>query len=334
MLAYAFQVLKNDGYANLSFEDFDHVQDLLSAILTKGISNQIKRGISKDYIINSDALNSPKSKLLISHTIKTNAIYRKQICCEYDDFSENIYLNQILKSTAYSLLHSDKVKQDRKKALKKVLVFFQSVSLITLSEIKWNGIYYQKNNATYKMLINICYLVAQDLIFEENKNGKKFKKPVDDQSMHRLYEKFILEYYRKHYPELSPQASFISWDTDDGMVTLLPTMKSDITLSYRDKVLIIDAKYYTHMLQHNSLYDKKTIHSNNLYQIFTYVKNKDIIHNGNVSGLLLYAKTDEDIVPNNKYKMSGNDILVQTLDLNQPFKEISKQLDSIVDIWL
>ena len=42
------------------------------------------------------------------------------------------------------------------------------------------------------------------------------------------------------------------------------------------KVLIIDAKYYANTTQ--AQYDKHTLHSNNLYQIFTYVKNKDSVY--------------------------------------------------------
>jgi 5-methylcytosine-specific restriction enzyme subunit McrC len=70
-----------------------------------------------------------------------------------------------------------------------------------------------------------------------------------------------------------------------------------------------------------------------MYQIFTYVKNKDVSNSGNVSGVLLYAKTDEEIVPDNDYIMSGNRIGVKTLDLNSDFIEIAGQLDSIIDIY-
>ncbi|MFR4024373.1 MAG: hypothetical protein ACLTZI_16470 [[Eubacterium] siraeum] len=40
-----------------------------------------------------------------------------------------------------------------------------------------------------------------------------------------------------------------------------------------DRVLIIDAKYYEHSMQVQ--FNKHTLHSANLYQIFTYVKNKE-----------------------------------------------------------
>jgi 5-methylcytosine-specific restriction enzyme subunit McrC len=63
------------------------------------------------------------------------------------------------------------------------------------------------------------------------------------------------------------------------------------------------------------------------------VKNKDAWFGENehtVSGLLLYAKTDEQIQPDGDYRMSGNRISVKTLDLNQEFSGIADQLNGIV----
>ena len=102
-------------------------------------------------------------------------------------------------------------------------------------------------------------------------------------------------------------------------------------LARGNTVLIIDAKYYEHTTQ--TQFDVHTLHSANLYQIFTYVKNKEIElgeAQHTVSGMLLYAKTDEDITPNNVYRMSGNKITVRTLDLSHDFQSICQQLDGIV----
>ena len=112
---------------------------------------------------------------------------------------------------------------------------------------------------------------------------------------------------------------------------MLPKMQTDIMLSQGQNVLIIDAKYYSHMTQ--TQYGINTLHSNNLYQIFTYVKNKEFeLRNckHTVSGMLLSAQTDEDVIPNSSYQMSGNQITVRTLDLNQKFSKIAEELDDIV----
>ena len=47
--------------------------------------------------------------------------------------------------------------------------------------------------------------------------------------------------------------------------------------------------------------------------------------------MLLYARTDETIQPDNVYQMSGNKISVKTLDLNLDFSTIAAQLNAIVE---
>ena len=49
-----------------------------------------------------------------------------------------------------------------------------------------------------------------------------------------------------------------------------------------------------------------------------------------VPGMLLYARTNELLVPDDVYHISGNKISVQTLDLNKEFSCIAAQLDRIV----
>lgn len=153
---------------------------------------------------------------------------------------------------------------------------------------------------------------------------------IDEQRMSRLYEKFILEYFRREYPGITVNSSQIPWQLDDDMNAMLPVMQTDIMLIKDEKTLIIDAKYYSSTMQ--TKYDVHTLHSRNLYQIFTYVKNKESHLSRQpheVSGMLLYAKTDEAVLPNNTYRMSGNRISVRTLNLDCYFEEIAAQLDSI-----
>ena len=71
-----------------------------------------------------------------------------------------------------------------------------------------------------------------------------------------------------------------------------------------------------------------------MYQIFTYVKNRSYQFGekeNTVSGMLLYAKTEEEIQPDNVYQMHGSRISVKMLDLNLPFAEIASQMDRIVE---
>lgn len=333
MLAYAFQVLNEQGYKSIAAEDFDNTAELCAAILARGISIQIKRGLGREYIPLTEALSSIRGKIGMSETIKTQAFQRRQMVCSYDDFSVDTQKNQILKSTLLLLLRSD-ITKTRKKELRKLLVFFDEVNTTDLHSVNWN-MQYNKNNQNYRMLISICYLVVKGLLQTQSDGTTKLMDFFDEQRMHRLYEKFILEYYRKEYPQITANASQISWQLDDDMSAMLPVMQTDIMLSWEEKTLIIDAKYYAHSTQIQ--YERHTLHSGNMYQIFTYVKNKeaelaDRPHE--VSGMLLYARTDEDIYPENEYHMSGNRIEVRTLNLDMEFSKIKEQLSDIAEKYL
>ena len=298
MLSYAFQTLKQENYKDVSIEPFDEMYDLFAAILSKGIGFQLKHGLYKEYINYQEDLAVISGKINISETLKKYSAHKK-------------------------------VKAEYKDNLKKMILFFSDVDLLNPKGIRWSAIQFQRNNQTYRMLIGICQLIIEGMLITTNAGDYKLASFIDEQRMCRLYEKFILEYYRKHFPELTVTASQIPWCVEDS--TMLPTMQSDIHLQKDNTVLIIDAKYYSQTTQFR--YNKHTIHSNNLYQIFTYVKNRDYQFEDlehKVSGMVLYAKTEDDIQPNNVYQMHGNQITVKTLDLNLSFVDIKKQLDEIV----
>ena len=50
--------------------------------------------------------------------------------------------------------------------------------------------------------------------------------------------------------------------------------------------------------------------------------------------MLLYAKTDESIAPDDAFKITGNWYYVKTLDLSGNFDLVRNTLDSIKDMWL
>ena len=333
MLAYAFSALTEQGYRAVAMEDFDNAVELCAAILERGVSLQLKRGLGQEYVNRSEARSCLRGKIEVTESVKSQAVWRRQLVCSYDEFSVDTTMNRVIKATVALLVRTD-ISRARKKSLKKLMVFFADVRDIDLHRVDWN-MRFERNNRTYRMLMAVCWLVVKGLLQTQSDGATRMMDFFDEQRMSRLYEKFILEYYRREHPRLRARASFVEWALDDGMMDGLPAMRSDITLSARGCVLIIDAKYYASTMQSN--FDKRTVHSGNLYQIFAYVKNKQAVleragESVEVSGMLLYAATDEEVQPDVTYRMSGNQIGVRTLDLDRPFEEIRAQLDGIADM--
>lgn len=336
MLSYAFRVLNEQGYKSIETEEFHNVAELCASILIKGVKQQLKRGLGQEYISETEALSSPRGKIDVTASIKNLSTIRGELVCTYDEFSVNSYMNRIIKSTLL-LLRKAKISPGRKKEIKKLLVFFGDVETLDIHTINWS-IRFNRNNQSYRMLVAVCELVIKGLLQTQSDGSAKMMDFLDEQKMHRLYEKFILEYYNTEYKHLKVKASasMMDWQVDDGFRDLLPKMKTDITLTCGERTLIIDAKYYERNLREQ--YGKVSIPTDNLYQIFTYVKTKenelvDVPHE-KVSGMLLYAQTEAEGAFNNEYQIMGNRVCVRTLDLSGDFQSIKNQLDDIAEKYL
>ena len=208
MLSYAFQALQAQNYKDLTTENFHNTAELCAAILDKGISIQLKRGLGRDYVPKSESLSTLQGKLNISESIKTQTLLKKQMICTYDEFSTNTQFNQIIKSTMLLLLKAN-ITNTRKKSLRNLLLFFSNDNEIDLRFVNWNQ-HYNRSNQSYQMLIGICYLIYNGLLQTQTDGTTKIMDFFDEQRLCRLYEKFLLEYYRKEHPELSANASQIA----------------------------------------------------------------------------------------------------------------------------
>ena len=238
MLAYAFKALQQKNYKDMETVQFDNAQNLFAAILAQGISQQLKQGLYKEYIDQEGDLSVLHGKISFPGTIRNQIAHCPQLYCEYDELSENNLLNQIIKTTALILIGSNEVKKEYRQRLRSEMLFFSSVDEVELSSIRWSDLRFHRNNETYLMLIGICQLVLNGMLQTEDDGSYKLAAFEDSQEMSHLYEKFLLEYYRREHPELKASASQIRWALDDGVQTALPIMQSDIMLQSIGELLL------------------------------------------------------------------------------------------------
>lgn len=329
MLSYAYQNLSHIGYNRLNVEEYENIHNLLASILVKGITAQLKEGLTRNYETTTDMIGMPRGKIDFSLSIKKQALQKQKVICHYNIFTENNVFNQILKRTMLMLIYSRKVDAPNKQGLKKLIIYFNDVNEIDYKSINWQSLAYQQNSNSYRLLMNICYLVIKGLLLTASEGTYLLADYLDDQQMHRLYERFILRYFQREHPELHARSAYIRWDTDDGYMEFLPNMRSDILLEHGNRTQIIDAKYYSKSMRISQYGTKESMIASHLYQIFAYVKNYSSATSGNVEGMLLYAKTDEDVIPNNVYQLSGNRISIKCLDLNTDWEVLVSQLKAL-----
>lgn len=335
MLAYAFRAIRSEGIDRVAAEDFDHLHDLLAEILVRGVGTQVKRGLHRDYLLRSDELATVRGRIDITRSIATRSTIRGRLHCTFDEYEPDTPHNRALKSVIILLLRHGTVGAERKDALRRLLPHLDSVTSVPPTSIDWSALTYHRATASYRLLLGVCELVVRGLLPTTSDGGTKLASWVPDEVMSSLYERFLLEYFTVHHPELSPRASGIGWDYDGASalgVEQLPAMRTDVTLRRGRRSLIIDAKYYGSSMQVGR-WGKATVHSANLYQVLAYVTNADTAGDGSVSGLLLYARTAADEQPALDITLQSRRIGAQALDLSLPWPDVRAQLDAVVG-WL
>ena len=148
-----------------------------------------------------------RGKLDLPQTIKVRIQHKPQATCTFDELSEDNLYNQILKTTLQVLLRDENVSTERKVELKKALLFLDTVSALLPSQIPWRQLHYQRSNQNYEMLLNLCYFVLHDML-QTTESGSYKMTAFSDEHMAKLYERFILEYYRQHHPYLTEVGFF------------------------------------------------------------------------------------------------------------------------------
>lgn len=340
LLAYAFNDEKIEFKDSEKFgsESMDNIYDLFSIVLYIRLKELLQEGIYNEYIELTDDLHYVKGSIDLINTVRTNLLKTKnKIICNYEEYSENNYINQIIKTTIHHLLHCNIINNNRIR-LRQIYYTFYNIDYIKdIEHINWKDIQFNKLNNKYEVIIKICKFVLNELIMNNENDENKLTKVDDNQAYHTLFEKFIRNYFKiyfsKHFmgEKISIKSKKMNWDIDEQENnTYIPKMHTDISISKGSKTKIIDAKFYSHILNEKGFNGQKaiTISSNNWYQLFSYIINEkwNIEKTNNtpiISGMLIYASTGEDF-DKFKTKIHGMNMEVYTIDFRKKFGKEGK----------
>jgi 5-methylcytosine-specific restriction enzyme subunit McrC len=107
---------------------------------------------------------------------------------------------------------------------------------------------------------------------------------------------------------------------------LLPTMRTDISLTAPGRKIVIDAKFYKETLQ--SHHGKPTIRSSHLYQLLAYLRSMSLGGEPYVEGLLLYPRVNRSL--DLHFHLHGHRLRVRTVVLSLPWTVISGDLLGLI----
>lgn len=291
--------------------------------------------MARYYIEENNEVSTLKGKINISDSVKHQTFTKGSMICQFDDFSKDIILNQIVKTTINILIKSPQLDTGLKNKLLKIRLHFGDIKEIRLSKGLFTSLRYNRNNYHYRMLINISALIYEGLLTNEDGEEFTFSDFIRDRQMANLYERFVLNFYKKHLDGLkyNVHAPKLKWNLDEEIsveeLALLPEMRTDIVVENKvnNSELIIDTKYYAQTLISSNWTDVEKVRTGHLYQIFAYISNSRFP--GDIKGMLLYPTIEKEIDANFAI-LGGKGISIRTVNLDAEWIDIYNRLLSLV----
>lgn len=337
LLSYAFNYLDIDEDVLKDVKDYENIQDLFARILINALNNLIKSGFYRNYILHNEDTSHIRGKINISNSIKRRTLIYHRVNCSYDEFSNDVLFNQIIKSSIHSLMAFPDLDSKLSNDLQGLKVYFQDISSIDLSNEIFSNLRWNKNNQNYILIMSICELIYKMKLPEYESNGIiPFKEFIEryEREAAALFENFVLNFFAKEFDNIRVHNPVFKWKVDKALSTHwehIPRMETDIVLEKGSKQLIIDTKFYKNILSNgDGQYGK--VNQNHLYQIFSYISNSQF--NGKISGMLLYASTgkrNKNDRIDYKFVINGQTIYIKELNLNQNWRGIDQDLRDIAD---
>lgn len=330
LLCYAWDSLEEADAINVSQEDVKSMADLFARILESGTSHLLKRGLDRQYVEEAVDTSSLRGKLDLTATIKRNLLIKSRVRCFIDDLSHDVLHNQILKTTIGKLVACKNLDRKRRNSLVRVFRHLGEVRQIPISANTFSRVVLHRNNLHYRLPIEVCRLIHSHRLIDEQNGNSQFRDFLrNKRAMNMMFEKFVFRFFSREQNEFKVYSEKIAWQQTSGSreeLHYLPQMRTDVCLESSDRKIVLDTKYYQKTFQ--TYFDKETIRSGHLYQLVGYLRNIEIRDCRIAEGILLYPTTGRHV--RFQYKILGYKITVATLNLNQHWVGIHRELLDLV----
>jgi len=301
--------------------------NLLARVMLSEMRSLLRRGLYRSYELAERELATVRGRIDMGRSMRLSARGVRRLDCEFDEFTSDIALNRILKASLLRLARAPKLDPEVANELRALAHAFRHVADVSLEDTSFARVQLHRNNACYEFLLKVAELAYDCLLPHPSGDGFLFQDVLrDERKMARVFEKFVRNFYRVEQREFRVEPLAIKWDavgTTDRSISLLPEMVVDVFLRNRQRRILIDTKYYSSALQSNRGSHK--LHSANLYQLFSYLKNaaSDSTFE-KAEGMLLYPTAQHSL--DASYFIQGHRVTVATIDLSQRWPVISDRL--------
>lgn len=317
LLSYAF----DPKHWHLTPFDLEERESLVEALIPGfvfQVRRALRRGVVQGYRQRDEALWGVKGRISFDRQLRQRYGIAPPVEVTYDDFTEDILPNQLLKAAVTRLLRIRLQHENNRNELRHLLRGLAPVGAVEFDPRNVPEVTYTRLNEHYRPAVELARLILRSTSFELGRGGVSARSFLVD--MNVVFEDFVVVALRESLG--LPESEFpqgvrgrqLFLDADQTV-----RLKPDLSWWVGgDPVFVGDAKY-------KKLEADEFKHAD-LYQLLAYTT-----ATGLADGLLIYAAGESSpgtvVVP-----MAGKQLRVVKLDLMGSPQAILQEVEAIADL--
>ena len=276
------------------------------------LQTQIVQGKLRNYVAYEEDIRVFRGRLLFDQQIKRNLVNKERLHCRYDELSEDILINQVIKFTL-RLLQSQCHSSCSRKMVVELLTAFGNISDKPVTLQSFDHLSFDRTSARYKPLLEQCRLFIAQLNPDVLAGPAKAFSLLFD--MNQLFESWLVALVKPFAVgrgltlKVQGPRQYLARRTDIDKQVF--QMKPDISLldSAGRVIMIIDAKWK--LLESEEA--KLGVSQADMYQMLSYSASYG------VNDLRLVYPFQKGLSPAYGFNMNNGRLLtVATVDVSDP----------------
>jgi 5-methylcytosine-specific restriction enzyme subunit McrC len=317
LMSYALDPKKWKQFG-FNLAETDSIVEAVIPAFLRHLKKVFSRGVLKGYRQRNDSLTTVRGQIRFPDQLRKRFGIPIPIEVTYDEFTEDIPENQLIKAAISRLLQNTIRSKPLRRELRRYLLALDNVSLISFNPQSLPTIKISRLNERYEHALEISKLILRSSTFNYSSGKLRARSFIVD--MNQVFEDFIVIALRENLgltPHSFPQnakGKRLYLDSSSAI-----KLKPDISWWRTGKCQFVGDVKYKEL--------NKQARNSDLYQLLAYTTATHL-----PLGILIYAKDDsipEIRTESHFIAAADKHLLVYAVDLANPPSEILQQIDQI-----
>jgi 5-methylcytosine-specific restriction enzyme subunit McrC len=188
MLSVAHDLAIADDAATLLETQHHTLLEILITRFVAMLTEAVRRGIPRAYVAHAADLPALRGRLDVTRQFTTLAASPQRLACRYDEFSDDIALNQVMKM-AVTRLRQLARSTSNQRALGELALVYADVRAVPVAALRWDRIVPDRTNARWQDVLRLARLILGER-FQNSAQGSAdgFALLFD---MNALFERYV-----------------------------------------------------------------------------------------------------------------------------------------------